>query len=171
MKYLILGDAGSGKSTTAKYLQKLGYSAYDTDFMPNVTKIEDVKTGKHLDKWPSRPIDWALYRWNWQDKALKQLLSSSETVFIAGLPSNRKDYYPLFDRVFVLTADPETIKQRILTRKEHSYGKHPGELKAVLDYHSQLEKEFRKIPNAIWINSTLPVDKVAKEILAHVNED
>jgi dephospho-CoA kinase len=50
-KFLITGRQGSGKTTVIKQLQKLGYTAYNTDDLPDVTKLQDKETGETIE-WP-----------------------------------------------------------------------------------------------------------------------
>src|SRR6478609_3234696 len=100
-KYLITGAAGSGKSTTIGALQDRGFSAYDTDDLPEVTRLQERATGRFVD-WPKGPADFSKNAWNWQEKGLKKLLASDETVFVGASVANQQEFYPLFDTIFAL---------------------------------------------------------------------
>ena len=45
-KYLITGVAGSGKSSVIDELRNRGFAAYDTDDLPDVTRLQDKETGE-----------------------------------------------------------------------------------------------------------------------------
>ena len=68
-KYFITGNAGSGKSTVIDVLKQRGFTAYDTDGLPEVTL-----------RVPSRhsELDYAQV---WDSLALKKLLESDDDVF------------------------------------------------------------------------------------------
>ena len=100
-KYLITGRQGSGKTTVIKQLQKLGYTAYNTDDLPDVTKLQNKETNETID-WPEGKVDWSRYAWNWQKPEIEKLLASDEIVFIGAVVSNQVDFYPMFDKVLLL---------------------------------------------------------------------
>ncbi len=45
-KYFITGREGSGKITVIKVLQGRGFTAYNTDDLPETTKLQNKETGK-----------------------------------------------------------------------------------------------------------------------------
>lgn len=165
--YLITGDPGAGKSAVAKLLAGRGYAAYDTDDLPDVTRLED-RAGKPAD-WPQRPVDWSRYRWNWQEAALRKLLTGAGPVFVAAVVSNQERYYCLFDMIFVLVADPATLRRRLAGRGGNDYGKHPDELAGILDYHEERVAELLSAPHAVAIDATRPLEQVADDILARTS--
>lgn len=167
-KYLVTGNAGSGKSAVIEELKKRGYAAFNTDDLPDVTRLEDL-SGQPAD--PPRPVDWSKYGWNWQEKGLKQILNSQPTVFVAAIVSNQQKFYPLFDRIFVLTIDKKTLKHRLTTRTSNDYGKHPDELKEILQGHSAFQGRLASgTSSKILVDGTQPLPKVVNEILSHVSQ-
>jgi len=163
-KYLITGDAGSGKSTVAQALAERGYRAHDTDDLPEVTRLED-HAGRPVE-WPEGPVDWSEYAWNWQEAGLRKLLAGIGTVFVAAIVSNQARFYPLFEEILVLVVDPATLRDRLLSRTENDFGKHPDELAGILSYHAELQRELLSAPRAVAIDATRPLEVVVDEIIA-----
>ena len=139
-KYLITGRQGSGKTTVIKQLQKLGYTAYNTDDLPNLTKLQDRETGETIE-WPDGKVDWSRYAWNWQKPEIEKLLASDEIVFIGAVVSNQVDFYPMFDKVFVITVSINTLKTR-LENHEHSSHHLPGEIDRITNDHEKKQASF-----------------------------
>jgi broad-specificity NMP kinase len=161
-KYLITGCKGSGKSTAIKSLVKLGYTAYNTDDLPNTTKLQNIETNNVIE-WPDGKVDWSKYAWNWQKSEIEKLLASDKSVFIGAVVSNQKDFYPLFDKVFVIIVNPETLRSHL---EEHEHASHhlPGEIEKIL---SVLEKQQNLFINegAEPIDGNRPTDQIVKDIL------
>ncbi|MDB5175689.1 MAG: hypothetical protein JWM81_547 [Candidatus Saccharibacteria bacterium] len=139
-KYLITGRQGSGKTTLIKFLQEQGYTAFNTDDLPDVTRLQDRQTGEVID-WPEGGVDWTKYAWNWQEQALKNLLATNDTVFVGGVVSNQADLYDLFDKVFVLIVDAKTLRTRLETH-EHQSHHLPGVIDRILTNHEIKQKLF-----------------------------
>lgn len=161
-KFLVTGDPGSGKSALAEALTRRGYTAYDTDDLPDVTRLEDT-AGRPVD-WPEPPVDWSRYGWNWQEAGLRERLASAETVFVAAVVSNQEQYYSWFDAIFVLITDLASLRQRLLSRD--GYGKHPVELAGILDGHAERAAELLSAPHAVAIDATRPVERVADDVIS-----
>lgn len=125
-------------------------------------------SGRAVD-WPPKPIDWSKYAWNWQGEELKKLLASDETVFVGAIVSNQAQFYDLFDKIFVLTATPATVRRRLLNRTNNDFGKHPDELKGILAYHVHLQKKLLRIPTAVTIDANRPLDTVVDDIVAAIS--
>ncbi|MDB5175352.1 MAG: hypothetical protein JWM81_210 [Candidatus Saccharibacteria bacterium] len=166
MKVLISGDAGSGKTAVIQELVNRGYTAYSTEELPGVN-IHIVKaTGEIVDR-PPAPVNYSVYSASWDRAKLIDLLESDELVFIADLNSHLKDFYELFDKFIVLTIDKETQRHRLLNRTSnpYGYGKHPEELKAILEYHDRMQVSLLQAPGVIGINATQPLTAVADECI------
>lgn len=166
MKYLITGVAGTGKSTIAKELRTRGYAAFDTEtgFSYHINK----KNGEQ-SVYPANPsIEWYdAHERVFDEKVLKNLFKkhARETLFICSITSNQKKYYPQFDKIFLLTADDETLIKRIEQRTDNHFGKHPLELKRIIERRQAFDNELKAI-DAVVIDSTKPIKKVVDEILA-----
>lgn len=55
-KYLITGVAGSGKTSILRELARRGFTTYNSDHLPEVTRLENK--AEQPVAWPERPVDW-----------------------------------------------------------------------------------------------------------------
>ncbi len=165
MKYLITGVAGTGKSTVAKELQKRGLVAYDTEV--GFSYHIDKKTGQRA-VYPANPtIEWYdVHERVFDEHILENLFKkhADEPLFICSITANQRKYYSQFDKIFLLTTDDETVVKRIEQRTDNHFGKHPLELKRIIDRHQEFDDEL-KAAGAVVIDSTQPVDQVVEQIL------
>ncbi len=169
MKIFVGGITGSGKSTLAGKLIERGFRCMDDQYDEDLSYWADKATGKRVPE-PidfTRSLDWLLDR-----KVIERALgaSASRHIFIFANAANQANFYPLFDTLRVLTADNETIRQRILTRANNSFGKKPSELNWVLKENQRLTDELLSA-GAEVINTTRPVDQVAQDLLASLRKN
>lgn len=162
-EYLITGRQGSGKTSVIREIQKRGFTAYNTDDLREVTKLQDKETGE-LIEWPEEgKVDWTRYAWNWQRPEIERLLASDETVFLGAIVSNQKDFLPLFDKVFILTVDADTLRKR-LSNHEHESHHQQGEIERIVADHES--KQARMLgENREAIDGTRPIDEIVDDIL------
>ncbi len=161
-KVFIIGSGGVGKSTVIKRLKERGYTAYDTDDMPGVHRVEDASGTP--TSFPEGYIDWGKYRWNWQRPAVEELLASDENVFLGAYPSNWADFIEDFDTVIALTVGPEAHEHRLRTRNAHTYGQ--GEENIREQLWAQAEELIKfTTAGAIAVVNDQPIDVVVDEIL------
>jgi broad-specificity NMP kinase len=165
-KYLITGRQGSGKTTVIKELQKRGYTAYNTDDLSDLTKLQDIKTGEVI-AWPKgKPVDWGKYAWNWQKDALLKLLVSDKDVFVGAVTSNQEQFYPSFNKVFALILSPDNLRTR-LEHHEHESHQLPGQIDRWVANHETKQKRFLEA-GAVFIDANKSVEEVVDQILANV---
>ncbi|MDB5171082.1 MAG: hypothetical protein JWO35_776 [Candidatus Saccharibacteria bacterium] len=165
-KYLITGRQGSGKTTLIKMLQKRGFAAYNTDDLPEATKLQDIKSGEAID-WPDGKVDWSNYSWNWQRKEIENLLHSADVVFIGAVVSNQKDFYDLFDRIFVITLSSDSLRLR-LESHEHASHHLPGVIERILTNHQAKQRSFIN-EGATPINGERPPSDIVDELLEQLS--
>jgi broad-specificity NMP kinase len=165
-KYLITGRQGSGKTTVIKLLEEQGYTAYNTDDLPEATKLQNKETGEVID-WPDGNVDWSMYAWNWQKPEIELLLASDDTVFLGAVVSNQVDFYPMFDKVFVITVRSEALRQR-LSVHEHASHYLPGVIDRILTNHSEKQQRFIE-EGAISISGEKPPKEIVEEILSNAD--
>ncbi len=169
MKYLVTGFPGSGKSTIAVELQKAGFNAYSTDETPGASRFVDQITKKPVVVPKNASAEWKLsHYWAWDPDKIKELLSSKEPVLICGLSSTQYEFYNLFDKIFVLTIDEDTMLQRLANRDTNDFGKHPEERARMKNIRQKVQADLLNSDKCIAIDSTQPVRKVVTEIMRHI---
>jgi broad-specificity NMP kinase len=169
MKCLVTGQAGSGKSSVAAELRRRGFAAYDTDAMEGVAGFDYAETGLPVGPGEiEHPIDFRRFSWNWRLDRLLQLLESTDDVFICAITSNTVELAHLFDRIFVLVPDRETLAERLRTRTTNTFGKHPTEAEGVLNHNDVIAEEWRG-RGGIPIDAARPLETIVDEILARLD--
>lgn len=116
--YLITGKPASGKSTIGRELAARGFRVIFTDRLWGYWG--DLETELPLD-FPGAgrtAFDWYEKNgWLWDQNRMQDYLQpSSEVAFFCGGADNEEKFYSFFDRVFVLYADPETLRSRLQER-------------------------------------------------------
>lgn len=164
-KYLITGRGGTGKSTIALELQQRGYSAFDGDTVPELARWEDRNTGEPIVVDSAGFIDFEKVAWAWNTEVLKDLLGTSNNLFLCGSSSNQADSYHLFDAIFILVLDPTAHDFRLRTR-ESDYGKHPDLRRKIIAGHQKFAKELIDA-GATPIDAMQPLEKVVDSIVEH----
>jgi len=161
-KIFIIGSGGVGKSTVIKRLKERGFTAYDTDDMPSVHRVEDASGAP--TNFPKGYIDWTKYRWNWQRPAIEKLLVSDDTVFLGAYPSNWDDFVNDFDTIIALTADTLTHEHRLRTRNTHTYGQSEENIREQINQQAEELAKFTAA-GAIEVTNNRPIDETVNEIL------
>ena len=164
-KHFITGRKGSGKTSVIKALQERGFTAYNTDDLPEATKLQNKETGEVVP-WPESGVDWSKYVWNWQKPEIEKLLASDETVFMGAVVSNQSDFYHMFDKVFVITVDTDTLRQR-LEQHEHASHHAPGEIERILSDHDAKQQRMIKEGMEV-VSGARPTEEIVKDILNRV---
>ncbi len=172
-KYLITGVSGTGKTTIAKEMQRLGYSAFDTDSVPKLAAWIERATGKQRPKEFNSAKDWVdRYDWLWDEKCLRELLESqNEPLFFCGSSANQENFYSLFTQVFLLEIDDLSLQHRLLqSKRDHEFGRRPGEMEVILGWYKDFQ-EKTKSSGAIVIDATESLKKVIHLILDQVHNE
>lgn len=162
--YLIEGISGSGKTSVATELERRGYHVVHGD---RVLAFQgDPETGERLppERRSTEPAFInAHHIW---DVAQVQAILADQThpvTFFCGASRNRHHFVHLFDAVFLLEIDRQTLARRIDSRRDE-WGSEPAERAEILRLHESRED----LPaDAIPIDATRPLPEVVDAILAH----
>ena len=167
--YLIEGVSGTGKTSVATELQRRGYHVVHGD--RELAYRGDPHTGEPLDgsapEWSDVAFAHRHHLWNVEKVASLAADKSYPVSFFCGGSRNFNRFIHLFDRVFVLDVDPQTLKRRLAGRGDDEFGGKSAELDLVLRVHATKED----IPgNATIVDATQPLAAVVDDILSKCAE-
>lgn len=169
--YLIEGLSGTGKTSVATELQRRGYHVIHGD--RELAYRGDPRTGRPLDSssHDQNIVDAAFEHEHhlWDVDKVKSLLADQRhpISFFCGGSRNFHHFIDLFDDVFVLDVDLETLKRRLSGRPDDKFGGRPDEQELVLRLHATKEDIPR---NAAVIDATAPLASVVDDILSKCGE-
>ena len=159
--YLVEGISCTGKTSVCDELRRRGYHSIHGDRV--LAYQGDPRTGE--------PMDGLAYEHHiWDVDKVRALVAdkSHAASFFCGGSRNFACFIDVFDGVFVLEVDLETLNRRLAARPEGEWGVQAsvGELHARLQHATKMD-----LPkNAIIIDSTAPISSVVDEILRHANK-
>ncbi len=138
-----------------------GYKAVDADepeLSLEVSVPENVLTGL------GPGTDWV-----WREDRIEALLATedADVLFVSGCASNQGRFYPLFDRVVLLTAPAVVIAERLATRTNNTFGKDPEQLSRTLLLQREIEPLLRRGAD-IELDTTAPLEDVLAAILRQI---
>jgi len=169
--FLIEGVSGTGKTSIATGLQQRGYHVIHGD--RELAYQGDPETGEPLDgsalKQGALDVAFGHKHHLWDIDKVKSLVAdqSHPISFFCGGSRNFHHFIDLFDEVFVLEVDLDTLKRRLASRPEGEFGATPAEQQLVVRLHATKED----IPdNAMAIDATAPLASVIDDILSKCGE-
>ncbi len=155
--YLVEGVSGTGKTSVCHELNRRGHHAINGD--RELAYQGDPETGLAID---SARHDHHLW-----DVARVRAWTADRSVpatFFCGGSRNFAQFLDLFDEVFVLHVDVDTLNRRLDLRPPGEWGSQPSERDLVLRLHRTAED----IPSTgVVIDATAPLEDVVDEILRH----
>lgn len=156
--YLIEGVSGTGKTTVAEELQRRGYHVIHGD--RDLAYQGDPETGIPTDGLTHEHHIWYV------DKVKAIVANKDEPVtFFCGGSRNFSKFIDLFDGVFVLEVDADTLNKRLDARQDE-WGSKQSERDLILRLHRTKED----VPcNGITVDATAPLEKVVDEILGQIS--
>jgi hypothetical protein len=169
--YLIEGVSGTGKTTVAEELQRRGYHVIHGD--RELSYVGNPETGEPLDGPPREGVTdnvtWGYEHWIWPvDKVKSQVADQRNAIsFFCGGSRNFSRFIDLFDGVFVLEADLDTLNRRLVLRPEDEFGGRPSERELTARVHATKEGTPK---GGIAIDATAPLERVVDEILSNCRE-
>ena len=161
--YLIDGVSCAGKTTVCRELQRRGYHAIHGDRA--LAYWGDLKTGEPVAGSADAPRAWL-----W-DVAKVSALAADQThaaTFFCGGSRNADRFIGLFDKVFVLAIDRETLDRRLAARPPTEWG---GTAEEGESFARRQHATKEGLPaHATIVDATAPIASVVDTILSHVNQ-
>ncbi|QNE18632.1 AAA family ATPase [Kribbella qitaiheensis] len=153
--YLIEGVSGTGKTSVCKELQRRGFYAVNGD--NELAYQGDPETGHPTDGFMHEHHIWDVDR-------VRTLVASQDdpVTFFCGGSRNFSRFIDLFDGVFVLEVDRDTLDRRLRGRSEDEWGGKQAERESVLRLH-QTKEDIPK--DGIVVDATAPLADVVDEIV------
>jgi thymidylate kinase len=152
--YLIEGVSCSGKTSACRELQRRGYQAFNGD--TDLAYQGDPETGERADGSSQRHHIWHVGK-------VKALVANQDeaVTFFCGGSQNFSKFVTLFDGVFILEVDLDTLHRRLDSRVDE-WGSKPAEREIVVRLHQTKEQ----IPSdGVVIDATAPLEQVVDEIV------
>ena len=165
--YLIEGVSGAGKTAVATELRRRGYQAIHGD--RELAYRGDPQTGLAMAPPTATPTAaWVSEHQIWDVEKVRALVANREAAvtFFCGGSRNFAQFIDLFDGVFVLEIDLETMNRRIDQRvalDPSDFGGTPEERELMARLYAT-KKDVPK--NAMSIDATAPIASVVDDILS-----
>jgi thymidylate kinase len=165
--YLIEGVSGAGKTSVCKELQRRGYYAVNGD--RELAYLGDPETGIPTDGLTHEPS--AIFRSEhhiWDVEKVKTSVANQDeaATFFCGHSRNLSKFIDLFDSVFVLEIDLDTMNRRIDERvalDPTDWGAIPAER----EFAARLHQTSKGMPGSgVTVDATRPLEQVVDEILS-----
>ncbi|EFH84267.1 shikimate kinase [Ktedonobacter racemifer] len=140
-RILLTGMSGTGKSTIISELAARGYKAVDADCDEFSEWVEVTSNAGTLESPVEVDRDWV-----WREDRIQDLLSTEDTdvLFLSGCAENMRKFLSQFNHVVLLSAPTDVIVERLRTRTNNQYGKHPDEIARVLGLVETVEPLLRR---------------------------
>jgi broad-specificity NMP kinase len=157
--YLIDGVSCAGKTTVCNELQKRGYQVIHGD--DELAYWGDLKNGERVDGSSDEQRAWI-----WDVEKVRALAADQThaATFFCGGSRNSDRFIGLFDKVFVLEIDLDTLNRRLAARPETEWGGTASEGESFARYQHETKESLPR--NAIMIDATAPLSSVVDTILA-----
>jgi dephospho-CoA kinase len=158
--------SGTGKSTLITALAAIGYKAIDadTDEWSEWVRVDDEADlfGSTVDP----DSVWRNQDWVWREDRIQRLLSTedADVLFVSRTAPNQVKFHAQFDHIVLLSAPASVLIERLCTRTNNPYGKHPDELARVLWHLRTVEPMLRRAAS-LEVDTSTPVNQVLETIL------
>jgi broad-specificity NMP kinase len=156
--YLIEGSSGTGKSAVWEELQKRGYKAINGD--RELAYRGDPETGKRIE---TPGFQYHI----WDVDKVREIVANKEdeVAFFCGGSRNLHKFIDLFDKVFVLDVDIETLRKRLDRRTADDWDVNDSVNNTEFVLHLHATKEA--LPEGIIIDAARPINEVVDAILEY----
>ncbi len=156
--FLVEGVSGTGKTTVCRELGRRGQHAINGD--TELAYQGDPVTGAPATGAPTHE------KHIWRVDLVRALIADDthRFTFCCGGSRNFAAFIDLFDAVFVLEIDAETLERRLDQRPAGEFGARPDERELIRRLHRSGEDTPRR---GIRIDATAPLEHVVDEIVRH----
>lgn len=150
-------------------LQKRGLVVIDLD-ATGICRWRNKETQEVTEYGPDgRDVEWLnLHGWYCDIPTLQKLLScirEDKDVFVAGCSENIEDVAKEFDKIFVLNASDNVIRDRLNARTNNHFAKKEDEQDFVFEQSRCL---MAKLKNFIEVNTDKTSVEIAEDILKNL---
>jgi gluconate kinase len=153
--FLVEGVSGTGKTSVCHELRRRGYHAVNGD--NDLAYQGDPETGEPTD---------VESHWHhiWSVDGVRALVADhgERFTFFCGGSRNSSKFLELFDAVFVLEVDLETLHRRLDQRPEDEFGAEQSERDLIVRLHQTKEDTPA---GGISIDATAPLEVVVDDII------
>ena len=159
--FLIEGVSCTGKTLVCKELQRRGYHALNGD--RELAYQGDPETGEPVEG----ITGLAVHEYHiWHVDKVKALVANYDEAitFFCGGSRNFAKFIDIFDDVFILEVDLDTLSRRLDERPEAEWGGERTERELIVRLH-RTKEEIPKIGTVI--DATVPIAHVVDEIVRH----
>jgi hypothetical protein len=173
--FYVTGLSGTGKSAVMNELQARGFEARGVDEHDYADWV-NRKTGT-IDIFPHDDASLDIHKWyqdhDWvlSSARVSQLSNRAKrldkAIFLCGVASGDDKVWHYFDKVISLVISEPTLKERI-SKRQDQFGKSPEELAQILIWHTDYEKNYRRL-GATIVDAGQPLQKVVKDVLDATN--
>jgi len=161
--YLIDGVSCAGKTTVCDELHRRGYHAIHGD--RELAYWGDPNTGEPVTGCAGEQRTWM---WNVAKVSALVANQTHATTFFCGGSRNSDRFIGLFDGVFVLEIDLDTLNRRLAARPEDAWGGSASEGGSFARLQHATNEGLPT--NAIIIDATAPLSSIVDTILENANE-
>ena len=153
--YLFEGVSGTGKTSVCRELNRRGYRAVNGD--RDLAYQGDPETGDVTDTARHENHIWDVIR-------VQALVADNHdpVTFFCGGSRNFSKFIDLFDEVFVLDVDIDTLQRRLGQRQQDEWGAQPPQRDLIMRLHTTKEDIPR---TGVVIDAARPLGQVVDEIL------
>lgn len=146
--FLIEGVSCSGKTAVLKELRARGYCTVDGD-----NELAHFDNNRN---------------WIWDIDKVRTLVADQSTpvTFFCGGSRNSEEFVSLFDGVFILDIDLETLNRRLAARPKTEWGGTAEEGESFARLQHATKQGLPK--DGIIVDATAPLESVVSEILSKV---
>lgn len=162
--YLVEGGSGTGKTAVCHELRRRGYQAINGD--RDLAYQGDPETGAPVAGITGTAVH-SHHLWRVADVRELAADQREPATFFCGGSRNLASFIDLFDAVFVLEPDVETLRRRLDQRPPDEWGGQAAERQLIEHLHVTREEIP---PGGIPIDASAPLARVVDDILRHVRD-